>query len=287
MRRMKIVGRPVGDVVLAVKSTALAATLLALAGHASAQSPAAIQAPAEPPAVSSKVWIGHYAEYEEYLRTAPIDRLTDIPVGVTRPRRAYFAPGGLARSAAVKDLPPGVRGGFWDSYKSEIAAYELDRLLGLDMVPPTVERRVGHDLASVQLWVEGCRVIKDVDQNAPHDPVPWNREIYRQRVFDNLIANIDDNAGNILVDPLWNMILIDHSRCFFSDSMPFEKQMSHVDRPLFEKLKALDEASVTARLKPWVLSGSVVRQVLKRRDKIVAHFEARARELGEDKVFTP
>ena len=85
---------------------------------------------------------------------------------MTKPERGFFAPGGLAASAAVKHLPMGQRAGFWEAYKSEIAAYELDRLLGLDMVPPTVERRVGGDLASVQLWVEGCRVLKDVDQKA-------------------------------------------------------------------------------------------------------------------------
>jgi len=272
-----------------VKKTMLAAAaILALAAHAAAQ-PAPAPAPAAPGTApsSSKVWVGRYAEYEAFLKTAPIERLTDVPVGVTHPRRAYFAPGGLARCAAVKSLPTSIRGGFWESYKSEIAAYELDRLLGLDMVPPTVERRVGNSLASVQLWVEACKVIKDVDQNAPHEAVEWNRQVYRQRAFDDLIANIDDNAGNILVDPTWNMILIDHSRCFFSDAMPFEKQMTHIDRPLFDALKGLDEATVLARLKPWVLSAGVVRDLLKRRDKIVAAFAARARELGEDKVFLP
>jgi hypothetical protein len=138
-----------------VKKTMLVvAAVLGLVALASAQDPPASMASPEKPALSSKVWIEHYAEYEEFLKTAPIERLAAIPVGVTHPRRAYFAPGGLAASAAVKNLPPGRRAGFWESYKSEIAAYELDRLLGLDMVPPTVERRVEGDLVSVQLWVE-------------------------------------------------------------------------------------------------------------------------------------
>ena len=271
-----------------MRKTILAVTTtLVLAAHASPQSPAAAAAQPGTPAPSSKVWIGRYLEYEEFLRTARIERFAAIPVGVTHPRRAYFAPGGLAGSAAVKNLPPGNRQGFWESSKSEIAAYELDRLLGLDMVPPTVERRVENDLVSVQLWVDGCRVLRDVDQHDPHDAEAWNRQVYRQRVFDNLVANIDENSGNILVDPLWNMVLVDHSRCFASDAMPFEKEMTRIDRPLLEKLKALDETTLTARLKPWVLGGGSVRQVLKRRDRIVARFEARIRELGEDRVFVP
>jgi hypothetical protein len=255
-----------------------------------AQAPAPAAPVAAAPAVQpqpngSKVWIGHYAEIEEFLRTAPIVRVEKVPIGVTKPERGFFAPGGLAESAAIKHLPMGQRAGFWESYKSEIAAYELDRLLGLDMVPPTVERRVGGDLAAVVLWVGGCKHIKDVDQSACPNPAKWAREACRQRVFDNLTANIDDNAGNILVDPEWNMVLIDHSRAFAADKMPFEKEMTRVDRELFSRLKALDEAGLMRQVRPWVLGDSSIRAILKRRDKIVARFETLARERGEAVVF--
>ncbi|MBI4521470.1 MAG: hypothetical protein HY701_11580 [Gemmatimonadetes bacterium] len=75
-------------------------------------------------------------------------------VGVLGIRRGYFTPGGLAASAAVRNIRPGRRDGFWESYKSEIAAYRLDRLLELDMVPPTVERRYNRESVSVQLWAD-------------------------------------------------------------------------------------------------------------------------------------
>ena len=39
------------------------------------------------------------------------------------------------------------------------------------------------------------------------------------------------------------MVLIDHSRAFAQDRMPFEKEMTRIDRAFFERLKALDEAA--------------------------------------------
>jgi len=266
-----------------------AAAICLGAALAAAQVPVSIgHGPATPAlaGLGAKVWIGHYDEYEKYLEAAPIERVADVPIGVTKPKQAFFAPGGLAASGIVKDLPMGRRSGFWEAHKSEVAAYQLDRLLGLDMVPVTVERRVGAAQASVQLWVEGCRHVKDVDQSTCPRPMEWAKQVCRQRVFDNLIANIDRNVGNLLVDGEWNLILIDHSRAFASDKMPFEKEMTRIDREMLAGLKALDEAALMTRVRPWVLGDGQVRGILKRRDKIVARFERLARERGEAAVFS-
>jgi hypothetical protein len=182
-------------------------------------------------------------------------------------------------------LPSGIKSGYWEAYKSEIAAYKMDRILGLDMVPPTIERRVGSDLASLQLWVEGCTHLEKRDQSSCPRPIVWAKQVCRQRTFDNLIANVDRNAGNLLVDDDWNLVLIDHSRAFASNTMPFMKQMTRIDREFYERLKALDEETLMRELKPWVLTGGSVRDILKRRDKIVAQFDRFASEKGEAAVF--
>jgi hypothetical protein len=103
-------------------------------------------------------------------------------------------------------------------------------------------------------------------------------------VWDNLIANIDRNAGNLLVDPSWNLILIDHSRAFTrTDKMPFP--MTRIDREFFARLKGLTEDEIVARLGPWLMDGP--KPLLKRRDKIVQHFEKLIAEKGEPLVLVP
>lgn len=222
----------------------------------------------------------------DYIRTAKIERMESIPVGVTRPHRAVLAPGGPVHSVVVKHLPPGRKSGFWESHLSEVAAYELDRLLELNMVPPTVERRVNGNLMSAQLFVENCVWLKELKGKEPPNVREWNRQVHRQRVFDNLIANIDRNAGNLLVyrTPDWHLVLVDHSRCFTSTrKMPFE--MTMIDRPLFERLKALDKPTLEARLGKLLVDGPD--SLLRRRDDIVSHFEHLAATKGEARVFTP
>jgi hypothetical protein len=245
----------------------------------------AAPAAASAPATSSKIWIGREQEFEQFLSTAPIARAESIPVGVTRPRHVYFAPGGLAAGAVFKALQPGrSKGGFFESYRSEIAAYELDKLLGLGMVPPTVERRYENEMGSLQLWVENVTLLKTRNPNLAPNVQEWNRQVHRQRVWDALTANVDRNAGNLLVDRAWNLILIDHSRCFTTDSR-FPFPITKIDRQLLDHLTALDDAALRQHLGALLFDGP--KPVLKRRDLILKRIAELVKEKGEAAVILP
>ena len=53
---------------------------------------------AAPPAAACALrWSGHEGELEQFLRSAKVANMKAVPVGVTRPSRAYFESGGLVR----------------------------------------------------------------------------------------------------------------------------------------------------------------------------------------------
>ncbi len=154
------------------------------------------------------------------------------------------------------------------------------------MVPVTVERQFEGRPVSAQLWVDGAVQRNSLKDQQPPDPVDWTRQTRRWIVFHNLVANTDPNQGNLLVvrDPNWQLVLVDHSRAFTNTTrMVFD--MSAIDRPFFERLKALDKATLDAKVGKLVLDGS--RSILRRRDLIVAQLEKLAKAKGEAAVFTP
>lgn len=226
---------------------------------------------------SARIWAGRYADFEDFLRTAPFTKVEEVPIGVTRPKRGHFAPGGLVSSAAWKVIPPGRPAGYWESYKSEIAAYELDKLLGMDMVPPVVEKRWKGDTGAAVLWLKPVRAWREVE--SVDKPAKWNRQAVRMKMFDNLICNTDRNAGNFLVDDDWNLFLIDHSRAFIDDRK-LVVAMVRVDRELWEKMLALDEPTLVAAIGKWVARGSL-RNILRRRDAMKKVVDSLVAKYGE------
>ena len=239
------------------------------------------QAAAAPSVQSAKVWEGRNAEVEEYIRTAVVDRVAEVPIGVTHPKRAFFKPGGLVASAAWKVLPPGRPSGYWESYKSEIAAYELDKLLGMGMVPVAVERKFDRETGAAILWLAPIHPWKEME--ARPKPGKWVRQVARMKMFDNFICNKDRNAGNLMVDDDWNLFLIDHSRAFITDK-DLAVKLEHIDPELWNKILALDEPALTAAIGKWV-EGGVVRSMLARREKMKIAIDKLVAANGEAAVF--
>jgi hypothetical protein len=234
-------------------------------------------------AASLKTWLGREAEFEAYLRDAEIVRMEAVPIGVSRPTRAYFPSGGQVESAAWKPLPPAVHQGYWESYKAEIAAYELDKLLSLGMVPPSVERRVNGKLGALILWLTPTRMWKDVDKTLQPTGDDWRDQVNRMRMFDNLICNRDRNLGNLLIDASWNLYLIDHSRAFIT-SKDLPVRMSRICRDLWDRMAALDAATLKGALGQW-LTGKEIGSMLDRRDRMARTIAEMVAAQGERAVL--
>ena len=115
---------------------------------------------------------------ERFLAEAVVVSTSKIPVGVSDPRKLLLARDGLHVNAIFKDIDreeKRVRDGskfylsWHDWYGYDVAAYRLDRLLGLDRVPPVVERKIQRNPGSVQIWLEGV-VTDTVRREEGHKP---------------------------------------------------------------------------------------------------------------------
>ncbi len=186
------------------------------------------------------------------------------------------------RKSGITPLRTGPEVDFKDSWKFEIAAYDLNRMLKMDMIPPVVERTYATQKGSLQIWVDGCitELERSTKKMQPPGPMAWRQRICKVRVFDNLIYNIDRNLGNLLITPDWQLIMIDHTRCFKSlGELKSPKDLTFFSKSLMESLKGLNQKDVEARCGKY-LSGAEIRAMLERRDKILALYEKVAETPG-------
>jgi hypothetical protein len=140
-----------------------------------------------------------------------------------------------------KTIQPARYGGYWESYKSEIAAYELDKLLELNMVPPTVERVFKGEKGAAIMWAAPTKSFKDLG-GPPTAPLAeqgrWARQLVKAKMFHNLSANIDPNLGNWLVDPAWNLVLIDLHAMLHDRSLAEARDDPRRSRPVEKKCRS-------------------------------------------------
>ncbi len=98
-----------------------------------------------------------------------------------------------------------------DLYHREIAAYEFARLLGWDIVPPTVEAEGPHGVGSVQLFIEHDPR-QHYFQLREVDTYDW--QFVRFAAFDLAANNADRKGGHLLLDPQGTIWGIDNGLCF-------------------------------------------------------------------------
>lgn len=236
---------------------------------------------------------------ETFLRTAEVIRKKAVGTGITHPDQYTLSDGTRTHKAVWKTIDEFKRGvtsfegggvvvDFTDSYKHEIAAYEIDKLLGLDLVPPTVERSFGRTTGSLQMWVEGAMTEADRKQKklAPADPRAWNEQMYKVRLLHQLTDNTDNrNIRNVLLDPSFRVYAVDSSRAFtVSVDLRAPKELERFSRSALDALRTLDQPVLDARLGRW-LSGPRIEGILKRRDKILALAARLVQERGEAAVL--
>jgi hypothetical protein len=236
-------------------------------------------------------------QIKQFLLTAKVVKSEHAKKGITETLRLTLSDGTVTHDAsfqkidehkATMQLASGTEVGFVDSYKYNIAAYQLAELLGLDdMVPVYVERSWKGDSGSLSWWLpvkmdEKERVAQKI---AVPDPDAWNNQMYKVRVLDQLVYDIDANLTNVLITDDWKIWRIDFTRAFrLHKEVKSTADLSHCDRQLFAKLKALNPDELAEKTKHY-LTKDEVKALMVRRDKIVEQFQKLIAEKGENEVL--
>ena len=245
--------------------------------------------PAAPAALSC-------AEIETFLKTAKIGRPRDIPVGVTMPKRATLESDTLRHDAAIQTAdvhqpsyttPRGTELNFRDTWKFNVAGYEVAKMLHLNMVPPYVERRYSGGPAALSWWVNDAMMERDRVQKKlePPEPLRWNDQMQAARLFRELIGDYDFNQTNTLITKDWRVWMIDFTRAFRpSRTLQYPDEVARADRTLLANLRALNRETLRAKAGKW-LENNLIDAVLVRRDVLVGILDKQIAAKGEAAVL--
>lgn len=223
---------------------------------------------------------------ESWLAEAEVAGIEELDAGITKPQRVTLRKDGIELRAVFKQLSTdfGVSDrrkalDYSDRFEFEIAAYRLDRLLGLDMVPVTVPRSVGGRQGIVQFWIDGAINLRQMleQQLQPEGWCAAEDQYNLMNVFDVLIHNTDRTQQNAIFTRDWMLVLIDHSRAFATYSK--NPRLLYLQEPrlndaLAARLQSLDRESLERELGSW-LHRRQIDAILKRRDRLLDEYRAR------------
>jgi hypothetical protein len=268
-------------------------------GSAPKQPPPTNTAPSDPPPMKPAPKLSD-AEMELFLKTAKVLTQKKLDVGTTAAIRVTLSDGKLTHDAQFQPIDiyrPVFRGAegtveknFRDSYKFNIAAYRLGKMIGIENIPMSVERELDGKLGSMTWWLDNIWMTEAERRDRSIKPPAsqfWVDELNIVRVFDQLIYNTDRNQGNLLITPEWKVWMIDHTRAFRT-AVAMQKKNAlpgRVDHRVLAGMRKLNTVELKQQLGAY-LRPEEISAILGRRDVIVQHFSQEIKKNGEDAVLT-
>jgi len=237
-------------------------------------------------------------EMEQFLLKADIVARKNSSKGVTDTIRATLSDGRLKHDAQIQtvDIQKMVfeagkasELNFKDTYRFNIGAYRLARLLGLTNVPMSVKRKYNGKDGAMTWWVDDVQFdesgrLKEKNILGP-DRERTSKQVHVMRVFDELIQNRDRNQGNMIWTRDWTLWMIDHTRAFrLGKELMKADQLTRCERALLAAMRKLTLDDLTKAMGDVMLKDEL-EAVLVRRDKLVALFEERVQTRGEAAVL--
>jgi hypothetical protein len=234
---------------------------------------------------------------EEFLRTAEVKQRKTLSVGITGSQRLTLSDGVTTHDAHMQTInvskdrfegPKGVELYFRDFCLYDVAAYRLDRLIGLNIVPVSVERKVAGTKAALSWWIDDVQMM-ELDRHNKHleppDQAAWNDQMYNVRVFNQLVYNTDPNLGNLLITKDWQLRAIDFTRAFrLHKTLSNPENLVRIDRRVYEGLRSLTREKLQDELGD-VLKKGEIEGLVARRDKILEIFDQKIARVGEANVI--
>jgi len=165
-------------------------------------------------------------QIKQFLLTAKVVNSREAKKGITHTLRLTLSDGTVTHDASFQPVDEHKREmqfaaktelNFVDSYKYNIAAYALAELLSMDdMLPVYVERKWAGKVGSLSWWlpVKMDEAERYKQKITPPDLDAWNNQMYKIRVFDQLVSDSDPNLTNVLIGENWKIWRIDFTRAF-------------------------------------------------------------------------
>ncbi len=228
-------------------------------------------------------------EMEVFLKTAHIISIDkDQEAGRTSPWEIMLQVDDKTEKGFFKHVDRRRPGFLADSYIYELAAYELDRMLDANMVPPVVNRQVESIDGSLQLFVAGCMRESDRSRRSlsPPDEVQFEDMKKEISIFEHLTYCVPNDPDDVLIQKeCWKIWRVDFSQAFVPEhNLIPDLPVLRCSRKLWRNLKALDESEVRSRLAVF-LNPREIEAVLDRRLRLIEKIQAIIEQKGEDAVL--